>query len=103
VAFQRRAEILGRGSLRVIERTLDRVLQEPRGVVRRQALQHEGAPLTPQAPPPRRHHECATRGDVEEVFQLILLDVNIVEKDQRLPSLKAASNLHFGGQPDLVA
>ena len=71
-------------------------LQQQQGIIGRQTLQREVVSFAPQAPRARGDDECGTRSDIAHLFQLVLGDVQIVEKDQRVLLLEAASNLGLG-------
>ena len=91
------------GSFRDLERTLDLPLQEQDRVLDRQPVQRDGAHLTPEAPVPRGHHEGASRGHIDDVFQLLLREVNIVKNDQSLLFVKAMPYLGVCWFADRVA
>ena len=90
-------------SLRHVERTLDLPLQQQHCILYGQAFQSEAANLTPQAPLSRGHDERGLRSNIDDLFQLVLRQVNIVEEDQRLLFLKTAPDLGFSGFTERVA
>src|SRR5262249_25891570 len=90
-------------SLRDVERALDLSLEQQHSVLCRQAFQSQAAHLAPQAPLASRHGERGSGSDIQHLFQLVLRQVHIIEKDQRLLVLKATPDLRLRGFADLVA
>ena len=63
----------------------------------------EAVHLAAQAPLARRDDEPGPRGDINELFQFLPVQANVVDQDQRPPFLKRAADLGRGWLGDLVA
>ena len=98
-----RAESRSGFSLCHVERALDLPLEQRHGILYGQTLQCDVAHLTPEAPLSRGDHERGSWSNIEDLFQLVLRQVSIVEKNQRLLVLKATPNLGFGRFTERVA
>ena len=97
------AETRRRGLLRRIERTLDLALQELHRILGGRPFRGEAAHLAPEAPLARRDNERRLRRDIEHPFQLVLLQMNVVQQDERLLLLEAAPDLRLSRLAGLVA
>jgi hypothetical protein len=95
IPFNGRTESRCGGTLCHVERALELPLEQRHGILCGQAFQRDAAHLTPEAPLSRGYNERGSRSNVEYLFQLVLRQVSIVEKNQRLLVQKTTPNLGF--------
>ena len=67
-------------SLRHVERTVDFPLQQQHCILYGQAFQSMASNLTPPAGLSRGHDERSVRSNIDDLFQLVLRQANIVEE-----------------------
>ena len=103
IPFNGRTESRCGRSLCHVERALELPLEQRHGILCGQAFQSDAAHLTPEAPFSRGHNERGSRSNIEYLFQLVLRQVSVVEKNQRLLVLKATPNLGFSRFTERVA
>ena len=103
MALQGRTESCGCRPFAVVERAPDLPFEQHDGIVDRQTVQGQVVHLAAQAWPARRNDEPGPRGGVDELFQILPVQPNVVDEDQRPPVLKRAADLCRGRLADLVA
>ena len=87
----------------VLERVREFTFQELERVLHRQPVQGEGAHLAVQALLPRRDDECRAGGRVEQPFELLPLQLHVIDEDQHSLVLKSMADVGRAGLADPVA